>query len=177
MVAAGHRYSGYGEMFASTQPPADEARRDTRNTNMRALAAVRRTLSPEIAPRLHRGVLEATPLTTADAFGGRRFWDALSNRASPTPPGFTWRENPAQTTRINRMLTLAALYIAGATASEPTRVGEMLTDQRLTECLEIEQLQLRQCTSVAASANEDAHCIARHGLTAPSACFALAVAP
>jgi hypothetical protein len=177
MTAAGHRYSGYGEMFASNQPPADEARRDTRNTNMRTLAGVRRALGPEIAPRLHPGVLEATPLSSANAFGGRRFWDALANRASPTPPAFAWRESPAQATRINRMLTLAALFIAGATGNETTRVSEMLTDQRLTECLEIEQLQLRQCTSVAASSNEDAHCIARHGLTAPSACFALAVAP
>src|SRR5262249_6763600 len=51
MIAAGHRYSGYGEMFASTQPPADEARRNTRNSDLRTLAGVRRTLSPEIAPR------------------------------------------------------------------------------------------------------------------------------
>jgi hypothetical protein len=175
MIAAGHRYSGIGERFATSAPPADTARREQRNTEMRTLAGVARVVAPDLAPRAHPAVLSATPLTSAEAFGGRRFWDALGNRASPTPPAFTWHENSAHAARVNRMLTLAALLIVGATDNETARVNELLNDRRLTECLEIEQLQLRQCTSVAASANEDAHCIARHGLTQPAACFAAIV--
>jgi hypothetical protein len=172
MIAGGHRYTGFGDAFAATAPPADTARREVRFNELRLLSATRRSADASWAARVHPAVLVETPLTNVNAFGGRRFWDALGNRQSPTSPAFEWRENSTQSARVNRMLTLAALYIVGATQSETARTSEMLSDRRLTECLEIEQLQLRQCTSVAASANEDAYCIARHGLTAPSSCFA-----
>jgi len=154
---------------------ADAARRDARSAHLRTLSSVARPLPPELAPRLHPATLGAAPLTDPYAFGGVRFWDALGRRTSPLPATVQWRERPAGADRINRMLTLAGLFIAEG--GDTPRVRDMLRDGALTECLAMEQLELRQCASVSASANDDAHCIARHGLTEPAACFALAQAP
>jgi hypothetical protein len=70
------------------------------------------------------------------------------------------------------MLTLAALIAIDATQSETTRVNAMLDDAPSRECLAMQQLQFRQCASVAHDPNEDAYCLARHGLTGPGNCFA-----
>lgn len=177
LASASQRFSGVGGAYASLTPHADSAARETRNTNLRALAGATRQLDAGVAARVHPTVLSAAPLIDPSAFGGGRFWDALGNRQSPTPPAFTWRENANAPPAVNRMLTLAGLYIVYATSSEGARVREMLTDRRLSECLVSEQLHLRQCASVSATANEDAHCIARHGLAGPSACMSLAAAP
>lgn len=177
LSAAGQRFEGLGASLTSLTPHADSAARDARHANLRALAGVRRAIGAELTARVHPAVLSAAPTSDPNAFGGRRFWDALANRPSPTPPAFTWRETATAPYTINRMLTLAGLYVADATESESTRVREMLNDQRTSECLASEQMYLRQCTSVSVSANEDAYCIARHGLYRPAACFALAQAP
>jgi len=177
LAAASHRFNGLGASLASLTPHGDSTSRDRRNAELSALAGVRRSVDAAIAPRVHPIALTATPLSDPTAFGGRRFWDALANRASPTPPVFTWRETASGASSVNRMLTLAGLYVVGATESESARVSELLSDRRTGECLATEQLQLRQCTSVSASANEDAYCIARHGLAGPSQCLGLAAAP
>jgi len=177
LSAAGQRFEGIGLSLVSLTPHADSATRDARNANLRALAGVRRAIGPEINTRVHPTILSADPASDPNAFGGRRFWDALTDRPSPTPPAFAWSEAATAPNVINRMLTLAGIYVVGATESESTRVSEMLNDQRTSECLASEQLYLRQCTSVSASANEEAYCIARHGLYRPAACFALAQAP
>jgi len=177
LSAAGQRFEGLGASLASLTPHADSAARDVRHNNLRALAGVRRTVGANMSARVHPTVLSAAPTSDPNAFGGRRFWDALANRPSPTPPAFTWRETAAAPNTINRMLTLAGLYVTAATESESTRVSEMLSDPRTSDCLANEQMYLRQCTSVSASANEDAYCIARHGLYRPATCFALAQAP
>ena len=70
------------------------------------------------------------------------------------------------------MLTLAALIVVEAETQERTRVAAMLDDEPSRECLEMQQLTFRQCASVAHDPNEDAYCLARHGLTGPAACFA-----
>jgi hypothetical protein len=124
--------------------------------------------------RLHIAVLGAAPLSDADAFGGRRFWDALARRNSPRSPQRALRERYAGGT--DHMLTLAALFIVGATESEDARVTAMLDDPHLQQCLALEQLQFRQCASVAHDANEDTMCLAQHGLARPGACFANLVA-
>lgn len=134
-----------------------------------------RTLAPELLVRLHPAPLAATPLTEPGAFGGVRFWDALGNRASPTPPILPWRIVPARTAALDRMFTLAALMIVGATESETSRVGAALTDEPVRQCLAMQQLQLRQCASVTSSPNEDAFCIAQHGYRLPSQCLQFAV--
>jgi hypothetical protein len=70
------------------------------------------------------------------------------------------------------MLTLAALMVVDATQSEAARVNAMLDDAPSRECLAMQQLQFRQCASVAHDPNEDAYCLARHGLAGPGQCFA-----
>lgn len=136
-----------------------------------------RTLSPELLARLRPAPLTAAPLTESFAFGGTRFWDALSNRASPTPPTLPWRVVAARQASLDRMLTLAALFVVDATPSETARVTAALTDEPMRQCLAMQQLELRQCASVTSTPNEDAFCIARHGFAGPSGCMQLAEAP
>ena len=135
-----------------------------------------RTLPAATLARIHPTPLTAAPLTETGAFGGTRFWDALGNRASPTPPNLPWRVNAARNASLDRMFTLAALQVVSATESETARVTAALTDTPVTQCLAMQQLQLRQCASVTSTPNEDAFCVARHGFAGPSACMSLAAA-
>lgn len=139
-----------------------------REARLRAVSSER--LTPALAARISIGPLAAAPLTDPDAFGGARFWDALADRGAPTPPPL-----PPQRLRYSgdadRMLTLAGLIILGAAETESARVDAVLHEQRVQRCLTMQQLQLRQCASVAYNASEDAYCLARHGLAGPSACF------
>ncbi|MEZ6022655.1 MAG: hypothetical protein R3C16_04385 [Hyphomonadaceae bacterium] len=82
--------------------------------------------------RVHPGVLAATPLSDANAFGGVRFWDALAGRLqSALPASLAWRRAEATNRAHDRMLTLAGLYIVSATDCETARVSAMLNDARL----------------------------------------------
>lgn len=171
MVTIGARYTELADTIAFAA--SDRGGRDQRSERLRDAARTAPNLSASFAARVHPSALSAAPLTDAASFGGARFWDALVRRDTPAPPTIAWRE--ANAARVNRMLTLSGLFIAEAGATP--RVREMLDDTRLRECLAMEQLELRQCASVAASANEDAHCLARHGLTQPAACFAEIAAP
>jgi hypothetical protein len=170
MIALAIRFEGLGN---AANTGAWARRSNEREAALRAPST--RTLAPELLVRLHPAPLAATPLTEPDAFGGVRFWDALGNRASPTPPILPWRIVPARTATLDRMFTLAALMIVGATESEASRVGAALTDEPVRQCLAMQQLQLRQCASVTSSPNEDAFCIAQHGYRLPSQCLQFAV--
>ncbi len=174
MVAAGHRYRGIGEaMDVSAWSSTD---RNARDTALRVREG--RAIAPELAAHIRVGVQTATPLSNPDAFGGARFWDAVANRESPAPPNLPWRANSERAGIVDRMLTIGGLVIVEATAQERARVNAVLDEPRTRECLELEWLQFRQCASVAHDSNEDAHCLARHGLTRPGQCFAsLARAP
>lgn len=172
MTAAGHRYEGIAtSLDQGVWPAPASGDRGARHERLRASAAERRTLAPNLARQVYVGPLSAAPLTNADAFGGRRFWDAAAQRPSQTPPSFTWAIGAGRQATMDRMLTLAALIVVGADASEPARVAAMLDDTPSRECLEMQQLTFRQCASVAHDPNEDAYCLARHGLTGPAACF------
>ena len=124
--------------------------------------------------QLRPAPLSATPLTAPGAFGGTRFWDTLANRTSPAPPTLPWRVVPARAGSLDRMFTLAALFVVGATEAETSRVGAALTDEPVRQCLAMKRLQLRQCASVTTTPNEDAFCIARHGFAGPSGCMEIA---
>jgi hypothetical protein len=141
----------------------------------RLRASETRTLPAAQLSRLHIGALTAAPLTDAGAFGGPRFWDALANRRSPTPPDLPWRVAAARSASLDRMFTLGALIVIGAGDDEQART-RALQEASTAECLELQQLFLRQCASVTHDPNEDAYCLARHGFSEPSACFAIAVA-
>lgn len=168
MRAGAARFNALGQTLdASTwDPPA--ATGDARNDRLRMLAHEARALDPALAARLHVTPLAATPLLDPDALGGRRFWDAVAGRSSVATPAQPRRVG--NQALMDRMLTLAALYVVEATAQERARVDD-LTDDRVTrECLDLEQLEFRQCASVAHEPNDDAFCLARHGL--PAQCFA-----
>jgi len=167
MAAAGHRFEGVGDALdASTWVISERGAREAR---------LRRTdgagIPAEWTARLHVGALAAAPLTDPYAFGGQRFWDGLARREPPPPSAIAWRERSGRAGATDRMLTLAALVIVAAADSESARVDAVLDDPRARECLALEQLQFRQCASVTHDPNEDAFCLARHGLIAPSACF------
>jgi hypothetical protein len=169
MNALAIRFEGLGNAGDTT---AWTRRSDAREAALRAPGA--RTLAPEIVARLRPAPLTAAPLIETSAFGGTRFWDALGDRASPTPPALPWRVIPARASTLDRMFTLAALLVVGATQSETARVNAALDDEPLQQCLAMQQLQLRQCVSVTHEPNEDAFCLAQHGFAAPSQCMALA---
>lgn len=172
MGEAARRYDSMGQTI-DTAAWLVSSERGARETRLRRIGG--EALSAAMTQRLHIGALAAAPLTDTDAFGGRRFWDALAGRASTAAPVREWREARARAGAVDRMLTLAALVIVGAADSEAARVQAVLTEPVARECLAMEQLQLRQCASVAHDANEDAFCLSRHGFGGPSACFSALV--
>jgi hypothetical protein len=171
MRALAVRFDGIG---AAADTSAWTRRSDARSEHLRTSET--RTLPAPILARLRPGLLTATPLTDASQFGGARFWDALSGRASPAPPLLPWRVNAARTASLDRMFTLGALAVIGASADDGART-RALDDASTRQCLEMQQLFLRQCAGVTHDPNEDAYCLARHGFTETSACFSLALAP
>jgi len=167
IIAAGHRFEGIGTALDTGAWTLSE--RSTRETRLRR--ASNEPLPAVTAARLHIGALSATPLNDPTSFGGARFWDTLAQRAGPPTPTLPWRERSSATPLTDRMLTIAALIVVEAESSERTRVDAMLDEPRMRECFELQQLQFRQCASVAHDPNEDALCLARHGLIAPASCF------
>ncbi|MGD9966705.1 MAG: hypothetical protein AB7T59_09310 [Hyphomonadaceae bacterium] len=171
MRALAVRFEGLG---AAADTSAWSRRSEARAERLRSADA--RTLPPAVLARLQVGPLTATPATDASAFGGARFWDALSGRRSPTPPALTWRVNAARAASLDRIFTLGALMVIGAGDDDAARI-RALDDEPTRHCLELQQLFLRQCAGVTHDPNEDAYCLARHGLAEPSACLSLALAP
>lgn len=166
--AAATRFEGLG----AAADTSAWARRDEARTG-RLSGNDTRTLPAPILARLHPGPLTATPLSDPAQFGGARFWDALSNRASPNPPALPWRIALTRASSLDRMFTLGALLVIGATNDTQART-RALTDEATQQCLAMQQLFLRQCAGVTHDPNEDAYCLARHGLREPAACFAMA---
>lgn len=168
--AAAERFERLGDTLDATGWAAPTAlQRGERERTLRGAGA--RTLTPELAARLHVGALAAAPERDADALGGRRFWDALAGRDVRAPAARRLRENGSYARSVDRMLTLAALLIVNASAGERSRVNDVIDDEAVRQCLALQQLQFRQCASVSAFANEDAFCLARHGLSGPGGCF------
>jgi len=124
---------------------APETDRDARLLHLQNLA------TPSLAGGTH--ILRFPPLT-------------------PSPPIPLLVARADRSDLIDRMLTLAALRIID-TAPE-ARVNALLSDDATTRCLNLSRLQLRQCVSVTQFPYENAFCLARHGLSGPSGCFALA---
>lgn len=146
---------------------AESWRRDTA-----AAGLTRVSLTPAMRERLNVGALAATPLTDAEAFGGRRFWDSLAGREVRAPRARGAREQASHAAVTDRMLTVAALVVANASTRDRSR---MLDEPITRSCLEMQQLQLRQCLSVAHDAGENAYCLGHHGLTGPGQCFSALV--
>ena len=173
MDLAAARYEAIGRTadMSGWAPAEDRTARHARLSGLR----VSETLPDAMRARLHIAAGAASPLTDPRAFGGRSFWDALSARSAQLPTPRAARERWLG--GADRIRTLAGLIVVGATQSESARVEELLTDRDTHFCLSLQQLQLRQCAASANAPNEDALCLARHGLAGPSACFAALMAP
>ncbi|MBL8548401.1 MAG: hypothetical protein JNJ73_00345 [Hyphomonadaceae bacterium] len=126
-------------------------------------------------PRLYAAPTTYTPWTDPTAFGGRRFWDALRGGELVTevsaPAALAWRIKPERAEAINRMTTIAALDALGATAEQPQRVSQLLSEPRSNSCLEMAQLQLYQCMSAARFRYENAFCMSQHALRDVGQCI------
>jgi hypothetical protein len=154
---------------ASWNTPLDPAMRDARGAHLRSSEAD--ALTADAMARVRAGVLAAAPLHDPAAFGGAHFWDALAGRAPAAPQPGVLRLRTASAPIIDRALTLAALFVVGATAEQRARVDALLDDPPTRECLALQQLELRQCVSVSHTPDEDVFCLAQHGMTGPSQCF------
>ncbi len=171
--AASAHYEAIGNSIASApwNAPLDPTHRDVRDAQLRALAGAAPLLAPELAARVHVGVGGAAPLQDRDAFGGLGFWDALGGRAAPAPAPAHVQLRRERANVMDRALTLGALYAIAATPAQSAHVGAMLQDPPTRICLAMQQLEFRQCVSVSHTPDEDAFCLARHGLGGVADCL------
>jgi hypothetical protein len=124
--------------------------------------------------------LAVTPLSInissdSAAFGGARFWDAVSGMPTvidvSSQIAVPWRASDTRAEALDRMTSIAALQALGVAESQPAAVGAYLDDQRSQDCMEMAQLQLYQCMSAARFVYENAFCLAEHGLREVSTCI------
>lgn len=178
VYAVGARYKemAYGlqkQRWAGQVAPQQPARVQ----RMKSLAegASQRTVAPEFAPRL----VAATGAGTGDtnAFGGRTFWDTLRLTPAVTvqqiaAPTYVVRVNSDRVSAVNRMTTLAALHILGATQDPGAQVDRMLSEDTASKnCFELAQVQFYQCLSAARFRYENAFCLGEHALKDMGACI------
>jgi hypothetical protein len=158
-------YDGVGRQVQSAGwPPTSNAARDARTLRLSTLAAT--TPAPEgLALNLASAGSETDP---ARRIGGRHFWDDRNTSYHDTPLP---EPREARRDSLDRMLTLGALFIVGASDEAADRANALMRDENTSACLNMAQLHFRQCVSVAYGADEDALCLARHGLRDVGACF------
>jgi hypothetical protein len=171
--AASAHYETIGNSIGSAawNTPLDPTHRDARNIELRALAGQAPTLAPELVSRVRVGAASDGAQHDRDAFGGISFWDALGGRAAAAPVSEHVRLRRDRAGVMDRALTLGALYVIGATPTERARITAMLDDPPTRACLAMEQLEFRQCVSVSHTPDEDAFCLARHGLGGVGECL------
>lgn len=171
--AASAHYETIGNSIGAApwNMPLDPTHREARDAQLRALAGQAPVLAPELVSRVHVGAASGGAQPDRDAFGGIGFWDALGGRAAaaPVPDGVRLRRERASV--MDRILTLGALYAIGATPAENSRTAAMLDDAPTRACLAMQQLEFRQCVSVSHTPDEDAFCLARHGLGGVADCL------
>jgi hypothetical protein len=158
--AAGERYDHYARTAPTVQLVSSTFRVDLGGTTQ---------LTAAMRERLNIGALGARPASNASAFGGRGFWDSLSDRSGRSPHGRSGGERSDYASVTDHMLTLGALIAANADDSR--RVSELLNEPLTQQCMRMQQLQLRQCLSVSVDATERAYCLGHHGLEGPGGCF------
>lgn len=132
-------------------------------------------LTQQMRERLGIGALGAQPMSNVDAFGGRRFWDSFSGRDAQVWRAGAGGEKRGYSDVTNRMLTVAALVVAGAAGGDRAHVSSLLDEPITKQCMVMQQLQLRQCLSVSVDASERTYCLGHHGLSGPGSCFSAMV--
>jgi hypothetical protein len=171
LSAAGDQYDRLSDQLQLNAPFAapDDARRSARDQRLHSAEIA--PLAPEMVQRLHVAPLAAAPITDPSAFGGAHFWDALTGLSPPMPAPTPMPARADRAAIIDRILTLAGLFIIAATPQSNARVDALLDDPISRECLNVQQLEFRQCVSVSHTPDEDAACLARHGLRGVGGCL------
>ena len=136
----------------------------------------------EVAPRLRVAPLSLSPANDPTAYGGRRFWDAVSGNAevvevAATPVSYQWRVNVTRGEALDRMSAVAALQALNAVETHQSAVTRLIADPRSRDCFEMAQLQLYQCMSAARFRYENAFCMGQHGLRDVGACIGAVAQP
>lgn len=180
VYAVGERYKemAYGlqkQRWAGQVAPQQAARVQ----RLRSLAdgAASRAVAPELAPRLTPAAGAFSPGTDSGAFGGRSFWDGLRLTPPATvqqiaAPAYTLRTNADRVGAVNRMTTLAALYVLGATQDPAAQADRLLSEEtNSANCFELAQRQFYQCLSAARFRYENAFCLGEHALKDMGACI------
>ena len=171
--AASAHYETIGDSIGSAawNTPLDPTHRQARDAQLRALAGQAPVLGPELAARVHIAAGNGSPLQNHDAFGGTGFWDALGGRAAAAPAPGRVQLRRDRASIMDRALTLGALSVINATPAESARAVAALGDPPTRTCLAMQQLEFRQCVSVSHTPDEDAFCLARHGLGGVADCL------
>jgi len=158
-------YEGVGRQLQALHwPPRSAGDRDARTLRLHTLAAT----TPQADGLALNLASAGTQDDPARRIGGRHFWD---------DPDTSYHDLPLPAPReahrdiVDRMLTLGALFIVGASDEAPDRANALMREETTSACLNMAQLHLRQCASVTYGADEDAFCLARHGLRDVGACL------
>lgn len=179
IYTVGERYKemAYGlqnQRWAKQVAPQQPARVQ----RLRTLAADAgfRNVAPEYGPRLLPAAGSVSPGSDPSQFGGRTFWDAFRTTppivvAQIAAPTYTIRVNSDRVGAVNRMTTLAALYIVGATQDPAAQTERLLSEDSTKNCLELAQVQFYQCMSAARFRYENAFCLGEHALKDMGACI------
>ncbi|KAF0170065.1 MAG: hypothetical protein FD160_3909 [Caulobacteraceae bacterium] len=166
-------YSLQSQRWANQIAPAQPAR----VTRMRTLAAgaSTRDVPAEFAPRLVVPAGSLTPWTDPNQFGGATFWDNFRLAQAPpiaAPlPAPVLQAHHDRVSTINRMTTLAALYVMDATLDPAAQADRMLNEGSTERCLELAQVQFYQCMSAARFRYENAFCLGEHALKEMGSCI------
>jgi hypothetical protein len=169
LAVAADRYDGFADQWRQTAPfgALDDSRRQARDQRLHAAQAP--PLAPDIAARLQIAPLAASPAADPAGPGGAHFWDDLaglpSTLAAPMHP------RADRSALIDRALTLAGIAAIAAAPQPTARIEALLDDPASRACLEVQQLEFRQCISVSHGADEDAACLGRHGLRNVETCL------
>ena len=127
------------------------------------------------SPRLAVTPLSIQPQSDPTAFGGRRFWDAVSGGNDvvqvAAQVSYQWRANDTRAEALDRMASIAALHALGAVEDHQSAINALMNDPRSKDCLEMAQLQLYQCMSAAHFRYENAFCLGQHGLRDIGTCI------
>lgn len=174
-------YSLQRQRWANAVAPQQNARVQ-RVRSLGAPGGHTATIPAEMTPRLAVAPLSTTPGSDANAYGGRRFWDALRGgpevvQVSVQPASNQWRVNVTRGEAIDRMAAVAALQALDAVDANQSAVSRLISDPRSRDCFEMAQLQLYQCMSAARFRYENAFCLGQHGLRDIGTCIGAVAQP
>lgn len=181
VFAVGERYKEMAytlqrQRWANAVAPGQPAR--VQRLKSLAAGAADRSVAPEFAPRLTVAAGSITQWTDPNAFGGWTFWDTFRTTPAPTaaaplpapsPPALRVHADRVQT--VNRMTTLAALYVLDSTTDPTAQADRLLTEGGTNRCIELAQVQFYQCMSAARFRYENAFCLGEHALKDMGSCI------